>query len=196
MAIVKGKKRKELRPFPVTASLLLLTSCLCLWWLVFRVITCPSFLRDVFLVVSIQVSVNQRSIVWALHQSSQQSKGKWCCFKICWSNPLTHAWCFSTSVAPELWLLAGMFCFSLAACKFSWVVRGMLLTNASGEFLLHVPCTVSRDLTVPLPFFSLISTQNNIAMMKHSISSWGLHTAWFQTKWSGTISQLPSIRSQ
>lgn len=168
----------------MTASLLLLTSCLCLWWLVFRVITCPAFLRDVFLVLSIQVSVNQRSIIWALHQSSQQSKGKWCCFKICWSSPLTHAWCFLTSVAPELWLVAGMFRFSLAACKFSWLVKETLLTNASGEILIHVPCTVSRDLTVPLPFFSLISTQDNIAMTKHSISSWGLHTAWFQTKWS------------
>lgn len=50
-----------------------------------------TFSEGLFFIVSIQVSVNQRSFIWALHQSSQQSKGKWFCFKIRWSSSLTHA---------------------------------------------------------------------------------------------------------
>lgn len=45
VTVVRGKSRA----FPVTVSLLLLTSCLCLQWLVFRVIACLHFLRAFFL---------------------------------------------------------------------------------------------------------------------------------------------------
>lgn len=180
VTVVRGKSRA----FPVTVSLLLLTSCLCLQWLVFRVIACLHFLRAFFFIVSIQVSVNQRSFIWALHQSSQQSKGKWFCFKIRWSSSLTHAWCFSTSVAAEPWLLAGMFWFSFAACKFSWVVRELLSTNPSWEFTIHFPCTIKGTSGIslcPCPFSISEVHRITLLWLNTAISSWGLYTTWFQT---------------
>lgn len=143
-----------------------------------------TFSEGLFLVVSIQVSVNQRRFIWALHQSSQQSKGKWFCFKIRWSSSLTHAWCFSTSVAAEPWLLAGMFWFSFAACKFSWVVREMMSTNPSWEFSIHFPCTIRGTSGIslcPCPFSISEVHWITLLWLNAAISSWGLYMTWFQT---------------
>lgn len=93
------------------------------------------------LVVSTQVSVDQRSFIWPLHQPPQQSKGKWHCFRFSSYNTLSHAYCFSAAIPVELWFCVQCFLFSLTCHQFVWV-REMLFFWSQEQSLLPYMCPV------------------------------------------------------